>query len=128
MAESAPVSTDLVPHLANYLDTHLMFPLLQFLEHRADGEDAPKGIVYLKKDVQRACVQLLESTNMVDYAIEVLADIDGKEPDEAEEHAPPQMIEKRNAVLDELDAQEERLKPLEELFQDPETIAVFTTL
>ena len=33
MAESAPVSTDLVPHLANYLDTHLMFPLLQFLEH-----------------------------------------------------------------------------------------------
>jgi translation initiation factor 3 subunit E len=123
MAESAPVSTDLVPHLANYLDTHLMFPLLQFLEHRADGEDAPKGIVYLKKDVQRACVQLLESTNMVDYAIEVLADIDGKEPDEAEEHAPPQMIEKRNAVLDELDAQEERLKPLEELFQDAETIA-----
>ena len=53
---------DLTHELCKSLDRHLAFPLLEFLSHRQLYDDA---------DIQRAKIDLLQKTNMVDYAAEI---------------------------------------------------------
>lgn len=53
---------DWTPRIAPNLDRHLVFPLLEFLQERQ---------VYPDEDILRAKLELLNQTNMVDYAMDI---------------------------------------------------------
>jgi hypothetical protein len=66
-AEQQPVSTtmatyDLTPRIAPNLDRHLVFPLLEFLQERQ---------LYPDEQILKAKIELLNKTNMVDYAMDI---------------------------------------------------------
>lgn len=56
------VEYELTSTLAKYLDRHLVFPLLEFLQE--------KGI-YNEDDILKSKIALLERTNMVDFAMDI---------------------------------------------------------
>ena len=53
---------DLTPRIAPNLDRHLVFPILEFLQERRLYED---GQILKEK------IELLNKTNMVDYAMDI---------------------------------------------------------
>ena len=53
---------DLTPRIAPNLDRHLVFPLLEFLQERQIYED---------EHILKAKIELLNKTNMVDYAMDI---------------------------------------------------------
>ena len=53
---------DLTPRVAPNLDRHLVFPLLEFLQERQS---------YADEDILKAKIELLNQTNMVDYAMDI---------------------------------------------------------
>lgn len=53
---------DLTPRVAPHLDRHLVFPLLEFLQERGQ---------YPEEDILKAKIELLNHTNMVDYAMDI---------------------------------------------------------
>ncbi len=53
---------DLTQELCKNLDRHLAFPLLEFLSNKE---------LYSETDIQKAKIDLLQKTNMVDYAAEI---------------------------------------------------------
>ncbi|KAG6411493.1 hypothetical protein SASPL_129576 [Salvia splendens] len=53
---------DLTPRIAPNLDRHLVFPLLEFLQERG---------LYPEEDILKAKIELLNHTNMVDYAMDI---------------------------------------------------------
>lgn len=57
-----PVAHDLTHTLSRYLDLHLVFPLLEFLQSRD---------LYDETEVLEGKIQLLKKTNMVDFAMEI---------------------------------------------------------
>lgn len=57
-----PVTHDLTHTLSRYLDLHLVFPLLEFLQSRD---------LYDETEVLEGKIQLLKKTNMVDFAMEI---------------------------------------------------------
>jgi translation initiation factor 3 subunit E len=70
--------------LAKYLDRHLVFPLLEFLQE--------KGI-YNEDDLLKSKIALLQSTNMVDFAMDIHKSL------YSTEEVPPQMKERRQEVV-----------------------------
>lgn len=85
----AALSTDLTPVTATFLDRHLVLLLLEFsLTH------PNMAGVYSRSDLLQAKLDVLRDTNMLDYALEVHADLhgDGVAP-------PSEMIQKREEVL-----------------------------
>ena len=59
---------DLTSRVSPYLDRHMMFPLLEFL----DGLITSKQIAYPAEDIQAARLALLRPTKMKDYAMDIL--------------------------------------------------------
>lgn len=55
-------SYDLTPRIAPNLDRHLVFPLLEFLQERHLYED---------EQILKSKIELLNRTNMVDYAMDI---------------------------------------------------------
>ena len=53
---------DLTPRIAPNLDRHLVFPLLEFLQERQ---------LYENDEILKAKIELLNKTNMVDYAMDI---------------------------------------------------------
>lgn len=53
---------DLTHELCKNLDRHLAFPLLEFLSNKQ---------IYNENDIQKSKIDLLQKTNMVDYAAEI---------------------------------------------------------
>ncbi|KAK6149117.1 hypothetical protein DH2020_016642 [Rehmannia glutinosa] len=53
---------DLTQRIAPQLDRHLVFPLLEFLQERG---------LYPEEDILKAKIELLNNTNMVDYAMDI---------------------------------------------------------
>ena len=78
---------DLTHELCKSLDRHLAFPLLEFLSHRQLYDDA---------DIQRAKIDLLQKTNMVDYAAEIYQALYNTED------IPEEMNTRRKAVVGKL--------------------------
>ena len=78
---------DLTHELCKSLDRHLAFPLLEFLSHRQLYDDA---------DIQRAKIDLLQKTNMVDYAAEIYQGLYNTED------IPEEMNTRRKAVVGKL--------------------------
>ena len=53
---------DLTPRIAPNLDRHLLFPLLEFLQERQ---------LYPDEQILKSKIELLNKTNMVDYAMDI---------------------------------------------------------
>jgi translation initiation factor 3 subunit E len=84
-AESRPSAEyDLSPQINPFLDPHLMIPILDFVEGAK---------MYSDTSMKMGKLKLLESTNMVDFALDIWR---GLNPDE---EVPEEMLEKRDDVL-----------------------------
>lgn len=89
-----------------HLDLHLMFPLLEFVENNRE-------LRYDPKDVQRARLDLLKPTNMVDYAIEIYDDLN-----EGTEEGKEEMEKQKNEVYAKMEMLRSENEELEKFFKD----------
>eukprot|EP00814_Leptocylindrus_danicus_P006902 CAMPEP_0116030354 /NCGR_PEP_ID=MMETSP0321-20121206/16804_1 /TAXON_ID=163516 /ORGANISM="Leptocylindrus danicus var. danicus, Strain B650" /LENGTH=467 /DNA_ID=CAMNT_0003505143 /DNA_START=57 /DNA_END=1460 /DNA_ORIENTATION=+ len=71
---TSSMSTDLTPIISPFLDLHMLFPLLEYM----DGN--PK-ITYSSKEIAAARLDLLGPTHMVDYAMDIYKDLNGTSDD-----------------------------------------------
>lgn len=61
---------DLTPRISKFLDRHLVFPLLEFLSQNQ---------IYDAADIEQAKLELIEKTNMVDYAVDIYQSLKGSD-------------------------------------------------
>ncbi|VEU40790.1 unnamed protein product [Pseudo-nitzschia multistriata] len=102
---------DLTSKTSLFLDRHMMFPLLEYL----DGLIEADKISYSSKDVAAARLSLLRPTHMVDYAVDTYKSVHG---DSAE--IPAEMEEQKTQVFKQLEELESGCKPLTDLCNNEE--------
>lgn len=98
---------DLTPRIAPQLDRHLVFPLLEFLQERT---------LYPDEDMLKAKIELLNHTNMVDYAMDIHKSLYHTED------VPQEMMERRAEVVARLKALEEAAAPLINFLQNSSAV------
>lgn len=96
--------------LSKYLDRHLVFPLLEFLQD--------KGI-YAEEDLLKAKIALLQKTNMVDFAMDIHKDL------YQTEEVPPEMTERRGEVVARLRHLQKAVDPIIACLSNPNVIRNF---
>merc|ERR1711976_260955 len=96
---------DLTTRMGQYLDRHLVFPLLEFLSNKQ---------IYDETEMLRGKLDLLKSTNMVDFAMDVHRSL---YPDQ---EVPQSLIEKRGDVLGELKRLTVETEPVGKIFENEE--------
>ena len=101
---------DLTSRIAQYLDRHLIFPLLEFLSSHNIYEE--KAIVEMKVD-------LLANTNMVDFAMDCYKKL-------KELNATEELVARRGNIVEELTEKRERI--LQELVELTEQVSPFIDL
>ena len=98
---------DLTLWITLNLDHHLMFPILEFLqEHR----------LYEDGQILKEKIELLNKTNMVDYAMDIHKSLYHTED------VPQDMIDRRVEVVARLKALEEAAAPLVAFLQNPNAV------
>lgn len=102
---------DLTPTISEFLDRHLVIPLLDFISAHPNMTGR-----YSETDIMRAKLDLLSNTGMVDYAIEVHQDLYGTDP-------PEQLVTRRDRVLLALEGLGEDAGPLLKVISDEELFA-----
>jgi hypothetical protein len=107
---------DLTLTLSKFLDLHLMFPLLEFVEGNA-------LLNYKPEDIQRARLTLAQPSNMMEYAIEIFQELNKTE------QVPADMIAKHNAVIKQIEVYEKSDTTLRSFFADLVCVAqhLYTT-
>lgn len=75
---------DLTSSGVKYLDRHLVFPLLEFLSQQQ---------LYPEDDIQKGKLELLQKTNMVDYAMDIYKALYNRDD------VPPEMRSRRHEVV-----------------------------
>uniref|UniRef100_A0A7S3PJJ9 Eukaryotic translation initiation factor 3 subunit E n=1 Tax=Aplanochytrium stocchinoi TaxID=215587 RepID=A0A7S3PJJ9_9STRA len=109
LTEVVPVAKyDLTRTIAPYLDLHMMFPLIQFLEEKA---------FYKQEDLTNVLVDFLRPTNMHDYTLEILGNLG--EVDSAVEE---ELIQRRDETVHYLNELEESCAPLLDILRNEETL------
>jgi translation initiation factor 3 subunit E len=109
---------DLTATISPYLDRHMIFPLLDYLEKLIeDGSLVPSTGGYSKLAVSEARLALLRPTHMVDYAIDIYKSIHG----ETMPVVPSEMEEQKAKVLKDLEDLRQRCAPLEKI-EDAERV------
>ncbi|XP_047317635.1 eukaryotic translation initiation factor 3 subunit E-like [Impatiens glandulifera] len=98
---------DLTPRIAPNLDRHLVFPLLEFLQELQLHPD---------EDILKAKIELLNHTNMVDYAMDIYKSLHHAED------VPQDMVERRAEVVGRLKSLEEAAAPLITFLQNPNAV------
>jgi len=76
-------SYDLTSSISPYLDLHMMFPLLEYI----DGLISSGQVPYSTSDVSASRLELLKPTHMVDYAVDIYKEVNGEDapiPEEME--------------------------------------------
>lgn len=94
---------DLTATISPYLDRHMVFPLLEFV----DGLIADGKFGYEAKDVAAARLELLQPTHMIDYAIDIHKK-DGSQ-------VPKALLDQKASVMKELEILKGKCAPLEKL-------------
>jgi translation initiation factor 3 subunit E len=97
---------DLTAKVSPYLDRHMMFPLLEYM----DGLISAGTVSYSSKDVAAARLALLRPTHMVDYAIDIYKNLEG-----ADAAVPKEMEDQKTDVYKRLEELEKGCKALHEL-------------
>lgn len=95
---------DLTCKIAPYLDRHLVFPLLEFLQDKQ---------LYSDDQILKAKIELLAKTNMVDYAMDIHKSLYHTED------VPQEMVDRRVEVVGRLKILEESAAPLISFLQNP---------
>lgn len=109
-AEStSPKSYDILPKLIPNLDRHLIFPLLEFLE----GQETA---AYSAQEMLQSKYDLLKHTNMTDFVGSLYAQLHGSE------EVPEEFVRKRESVLEQLKALEEKSLQVTSLLENEEVI------
>ncbi|XP_075512802.1 LOW QUALITY PROTEIN: eukaryotic translation initiation factor 3 subunit E-like [Primulina tabacum] len=98
---------DLTQRIAPQLDRHLVFPLLEFLQERG---------LYPEEDILKAKIQLLNHTNMVDYAMDIHKSL------YRSEDVPQEMVGRRAEVVGGLKSLEEAAAPIVTFLQNPNAV------
>ncbi|XP_022901457.1 eukaryotic translation initiation factor 3 subunit E [Onthophagus taurus] len=98
---------DLTSRIAQYLDRHLIFPLLEFLSAKE---------IYSEHEILKAKTYILSKTNMVDYSIDVWKQL---YPDR---EVPEEMKDRRQHVVAELQVLQEEVEPILRVMADDETM------
>lgn len=97
---------DLTHTISEFLDRHMVIPLLDFVANHANMEN-----VYKKEDIMKAKFDLLSNTGMVDYAIETHEELFGTEP-------PVDLVDRRDKVIMALQVLQEDAHPLISVISD----------
>lgn len=98
---------DLTPRIAPNLDRHLVFPLLEFTQERE---------LYPNNQILKAKIELLNNTNMVDYAMDIHKSLYNTED------VPQDMVDRRVEVVARLKSLEEAAAPLVTFLQNPSAV------
>jgi len=98
---------DLTPRLGQYLDRHLVFPLLEFLTVKQIYDDG---------EMSSSKLELLSNTNMVDFAMDVHKNL---YPDQ---DIPTSLLEKRKSVVEKLKGLQENTEKIQKIFEDDEVV------
>ena len=85
---------DLTSQVSPYLDRHMMFPLLEYLDSLINAGT----VSYSSKDVAAARLSLLRPTHMVDYAIDIYKGLHGDDST-----IPPEMEVQKAKVYERLE-------------------------
>ena len=102
---------DLTSQVSPYLDPHMVFPLLEFL----DTLISKGSISYDSKDVANARLSLLRPTRMVDYAMDIYKTIHGENAD-----VPQEMKDQKDRVYEEMGRLRKGCEDLDKLCKDEE--------
>lgn len=96
---------DLTSRMAPFLDGHLIFHILAFLQEIG---------MYKQEDITRAEIELLSSTNMIDFAKEKYEILGEEAPDDLED--------RRDQIIETLTNEKQRLLPLLAILEDDEAV------
>lgn len=100
-------SYDLTAILARNLDKHLVFPLLEFLSNKR---------MYPESDLEKAKIELVQKTNMIDYLIDIWTlHYNKQEP-------PQEFQDRRNEVVAKLSTLQVGLALLKAVQAAPESL------
>lgn len=102
---------DLTREVGPFLDPHLMIRVVEFIEEQKVYVD-PKNPVMAAPEVVQAKLDLLNKTNMLDYAVDLYKK---QHPDQPE---PKEMNDRRKEVIKTMQSLEKECAPLLELFKD----------
>mmetsp|Transcript_31129 Transcript_31129/g.45711 ORF Transcript_31129/g.45711 Transcript_31129/m.45711 type:complete len:517 (-) Transcript_31129:46-1596(-) len=108
---------DLTSSVSPYLDLHMMFPLLEYVDSLISSGLVP----YAAQDVAAARLSLLRPTHMVDYAMDIYRELHGMEVD-----IPAEMEEQKAAVFVRLEELRAGCRAFDELCQNQEERANLT--
>lgn len=104
--------SSIMPKMAPHLSRHLLFPLIQFEEQKAEenGDDATA------KQILSGKIKLLEDTNMTDYVATLYCELHGvADP-------PAEYIKKRQEVLSQLEKYEQATAKIADLLTQDEVV------
>ena len=111
---------DLTATISPYLDRHMIFPLLDYLEKLIEEG----SVNYSKQAVSEARLALLRPTHMVDYATDIYTSIHGNNNNNSTVAVPAEMEAQKAQVLKDLEDLRQRCAPLEKM-DDAERVRTY---
>lgn len=102
---------DLTSNISPYLDLHMMFPLLEYI----DSLISSGSISYNAMDVAQARLELLKPTHMVDYAMDIYREVHGENA-----QIPQEMEDQKAGVFKKLEELKDGQAAFEELCRNEE--------
>ena len=104
MAASDASKHDLTSELGKFLDRHLVFPLLEFLQAKK---------VYPEAEILEAKIALLQKTNMLDFAADIYKSLHNAKD------VPPEMTKRREEVIANLTELQAKAEKVVTFLSDP---------
>jgi len=102
---------DLTSQISPYLDLHMMFPLLEYI----DSLISTGSVSYSSVDVAQARLELLKPTHMVDYAMDIYREVHGEDAT-----IPTEMEDQKAGVFKELEELREGQMKFDDLCRNVE--------